>query len=145
MLCTRQASLTFAVLCSKQYRTNLELLNHSPNVGSNGSAIKSHHKQLALHVTLLANALLGTCILMAKQPTIVLQHGYYVSRTFGHIARSVDGSAREAHLSRSSQTGSSFSDLAAMMAAPVANGPGSELSLRWALGLERDSQRLVNG
>ena len=54
-------------------------------------------------------------------------------------------SAREAHLSRSSQTGSIFSVLAAMMTGACRIGPGSELNLRWALRLERDSQRLVNG
>jgi hypothetical protein len=43
-----------------------------------------------------------------------------VSRVFGRIAHRMRRSAREAHLSRSSQTGSSFSVLAAMMTAPVA-------------------------
>ena len=43
-----------------------------------------------------------------------------VSRDFGRIAHRMKRSARKAHLSRSSQTGSSFSILAAMMTAPVA-------------------------
>lgn len=50
---------------------------------------------------------------------MVLHHDS-VSRVFGRIAHCMERSAREAHLSRSSQTGSSFSVLAAMIIAPVA-------------------------
>lgn len=71
---------------------------------------------------------------------MVLRHGS-VSQIFGHIAEGVERSARGTHLFRSSQTGSSFSLLAAIMTGSVA----SELSLRWASRLERDSRRLVNG
>jgi hypothetical protein len=116
-------------------------------VGSNGSAIEAHHKQLALHVTLSANTLSHSCMMMAKQPTMVLQHGYYVSRRFGHIARSVDGTGERVRSSpievipnRIQLLGFGRHDCCACR-----KWPGSELSLRWALRLERDSRRLVNG
>ena len=74
---------------------------------------------------------------------MVLHHNS-VSRAFGRVAHRVKRSARSSPIEivpdRVQLLGFGRHDDRACRI-----GPGSELNLRWALRLERDPQRLVNG
>ena len=111
-------------------------LDQRTNVRSDRGAVEAHHEQLALQS--LCQRILSQHRRM--RPTIVLHHGQ-VSLTFGHIAHPQDVSGRDAHLSRSSQTGSMFSTLL-MMTAPLRRNEvlNATWVSAWAPRRERDLQ-----